>query len=550
MTPNRYANPFSNVAGSVLRTLQAEQPSLKISWLATNETANSDRDLFANQIEQAYIRMIEGDHELARTVGECGEEILRYLPNDCLSAYTGSSLPQEVRTPLGESDYSLGFAAPGKPVILSQKAACTQRASGDAIEVLVEASVVDIHDLHMFNREPNTVVSRRRCGLFFAGKVLDSQDPELPPDCHVVGWHPDHTHRNKVSSQAKDVCRHSGSMRPSQAASRYAAAAVASYIIDGVARARHGETFILELQGPLANAIEQVCKRLGAYVMETCSRSRADFVVTFHHSKGIRVSDRPSDVASYLSSDFGRATVQQTWQELASLPLETREYEITNYKEAYSDTKQPYSTVLLHHNAAKILQHVPVHKKATRMFTADGSYIVVGGLGGLGRFICSWMIENGARHITILSRSGAGTQESRDAIAAISALGASVQCIKADACDRTAICQIFSKLRSECSIKGVINLAMVLGDAPMTTMTPEEWDRVLHVKIQSSWILHEETLQDRLDYFILFSSIASVLGNRNQGNYNVANAALNAIAEHRQSLDLPGISVALGAMSK
>lgn len=72
----------------------------------------------------------------------------------------------------------------------------------------------------------------------------------------------------------------------------------------------------------------------------------------------------------------------------------------------------------------------------------------------------------------------------------------------------------------------------------------------MRVKIDSSWNLHQETLQDVLDVFILFSSIASVVGNRNQGSYNVANTFLNALAEYRQSLDLPGISIALSAMSK
>lgn len=113
----------------------------------------------------------------------------------------------------------------------------------------------------------------------------------------------------------------------------------------------------------------------------------------------------------------------------------------------------------------------------------------------------------------------------------MSASGASNQCIKADACDRKAIFETLCNIRNERCIKGIINLAMVLGDAPMAIMTPEDWDRVLRVKIQSSWILHDETLQDGLDLFILFSSIASVLGNRNQGSYNVANAALDALAE-------------------
>ena len=479
VTRDRHTNPFSNVAGSLLRTLQAEQPSLKVSWLVTTELTDKNRGIFGTQIEKAYRRMIEGENELVRAAGDFGEEILRYLPDDCLSAYTGLSLPQELESPLGEADYSLDFAAPGEPVILSYKAANTQPASGDALEVLLEASVADFPDQHKFNGEPNNIVSGPRAGVFFAGRVHNSQDPELPPGSRVVGWHPDPVHRKKVSSRPDDVCRYSSFLPPSQAASRYAAIAVASCIVDGVARARRGETFVLHVQAPLVTAIEKVCKRLGASVLDISSGLRADFVVTFRRPEGVLVNDRPIDLTTYLGSDFGRVTVQRIWQELAELPLEVDEYEIADYKKAFTNAKQPYSTVLCYRNASNILQHVPIYKKPASTFKNDAIYVVVGGLGGLGRFICSWMIENGARHMTVVSRSGAGTQESRDAISAMQSYGASVQCIKADACDRKAISEIFCGLRNERPIGGVINLAMVLGDAPLSTMTPEEWDRVL-----------------------------------------------------------------------
>ena len=469
VTRNRHKTPFSNVAGILLRTLQAEQPSLRISWLVTNELAAKNRGMFGTQVEQAYTRLIEGEHELVRTTGEFGEEILRYMPDDCLSAYTGLSLPHEVQSPLGEADCSLGFATPGEPVIISNKATSTQPASGDAIEVLLEASVVGTLNLDTFNGEHNDIVSGPRAGLFFGGRVHNSQDPELPPECRVVGWHPDHTHRNKVSSRPNDVCRYSSFMLPPQAASRYAAIAVASCIIEGVARARRGETFVLNVQAPLMSAIEAVCKRLGASVLDPSSGSKADFVVTFHRPEGILVNERPIDLTNYLCSDFGRVTVQQNWQDMVELPLEVDEYDVADYKRAFTEAKQPYSTVLRHRNASNILQHVPMYKKSASMFTSDKRYIVVGGLGGLGRFICFWMIENGARQITVVSRSGAGTQESRDAISAMKSSGASIQCIKADACNRKAISEIFCELRKEYPIGGVINLAMVLADAPMST---------------------------------------------------------------------------------
>ena len=550
VTRNGYKSPFSNVAGSLLRTLQTEQPSLRISWLVTDDMADKNQGMFATQVEQAYARMIEGERELLRTAGNSGKEVLRYLPDDCLSAYAGLGLPQKVRSPLGEADYSLGFAAPGEPVILSHKASRTQPMSGDPIEILIDASVVDFTDRTMVNDNPSSVVSQPPSGLFFAGRVLHSQDPDFPPESRVVGWHPDHIHQNRVSARSSHVCLYPSPIQPSQAALTYAVVAVASCIVDGVARARRGETILLGLQTPLLNAVKQACSRVGASVLSSDAGSSADFVITFRGPEGIRVNDRPIDIAHYLGSDHGRGIVQQGWQELACTPLEVNEYDIANYKEAFNNTKKPYSTVLLHRNAANILDHVPISNKAAHTLSKHASYIVIGGLGGLGRFICSWMIENGAKHITVISRSGAGTQESRNALSVMDASGASVQCIKADACDRKGISQVLCDIRSERPIKGIINLAMVLGDAPLATMTAEDWDHVLRVKIQSSWILHEETLQDSLDFFILFSSIASVLGNRNQASYNVANASLNSLAEYRQSLDLPGISVALGAMSK
>ena len=93
-------------------------------------------------------------------------------------------------------------------------------------------------------------------------------------------------------------------------------------------------------------------------------------------------------------------------------------------------------------------------------------------------------------------------------------------------------------------------MAMVLGDAPIASMTGEEWERALRVKIDSSWLLHELTLEDDLDIFLLFSSIASVLGNRGQGGYNVGNAFLNALAIWRRKQGLIGVAIALGAMSE
>ncbi|CAL8585051.1 hypothetical protein XPA_010630 [Xanthoria parietina] len=185
-----------------------------------------------------------------------------------------------------------------------------------------------------------------------------------------------------------------------------------------------------------------------------------------------------------------------------------------------------------------------------RLFTSQGAYIIIGGLGGLGRYTFSWLVDHGATSLYSISRSGISSPEAQSLHDSLNSKhGVRLEIIKADACNRSSIAPILAAIRAKEPIKGVINMAMILGDAPMASMTGEEWDRALNVKIRSSWILHEETREDELDFFVLFSSIASVLGNRNQGSYNVGNTFLNALSTYRRRHGRTAVAVALGAMT-
>ena len=179
----------------------------------------------------------------------------------------------------------------------------------------------------------------------------------------------------------------------------------------------------------------------------------------------------------------------------------------------------------------------------------NATYVVIGGLGGLGRHVCKWLVDQGAKHITVISRSGPKSDAAAAANAVIKAKGASLMVIQADACNESALFHAFDEVRQQRPIKGLINMAMVLGDAPFASMTGEEWDRSLRLKVDSAWNMHQLSKDDKLDFFVLFSSIASVLGNRNQANYNCGNAFLNALAEHRRAQSLPAVAIALGAMT-
>ena len=547
-TPSK-SNPSDNVAGSLLRTLQCERPSLKVQWLVLEDLQDGVGRGCYKRVEQAYREVIEASNEiLVQSVSE-GERILRYYPDDELSANVGLLPPKRWQEPLGDRDYSIEFSMPGEPVIMSTNSDIGRWWEGDIIGVRVEASVVSVEDVHLFDGKDKNPESPFEYGLFFAGKVMDGST-DLTPERYVVGWNPLHLHRKEVEWLDSYCDIDSADSTPAEAASAYAATAVACCIVDGVGRVRSGETLSVGFEGPLREAIEDVCADVGAIMMKTSSGQDVDFSVTFDNSMGLFVNGIQVKIARYLDSSRGKDVVGYHWRKSIQRAMKIKTFGLQDVHEAFGSAHQPCSAVLIHQSAPNVTDHVRIYTKPSRLFSADGEYIIIGGLGGLGRYICSWMVEYGAKHITILSRSGLKTSEAKETVAKLRASGASVTVNKADACDPSHIEQAFSHARERRPIKGVVHLAMLLADAPMATMTGDEWDRALRVKVDSSWILHKETLQDTLDFFILFSSIASVLGNRNQGNYNVANTYLNALADYRQTLDLPGISIALGAMSK
>lgn len=190
------------------------------------------------------------------------------------------------------------------------------------------------------------------------------------------------------------------------------------------------------------------------------------------------------------------------------------------------------------------------YQRVTSLLDTNGVYVVVGGLGGLGRYVCSWMASQGARKLAVISRSGTASAGAHDAVDELRLAGVSIHVLKADASNSEAMSASFAEIRKHGQIKGVINMVLVLADVPFSIMTGPQWDTGIRLKIDSSWILHQETLDDKPDLFLLFSSIASILGNRNQANYNIGNSFLNALAEYRHSIDLPAVSIALGAMTE
>ena len=543
VTQQDACDPFHGLAGSLLRTLQSEQPSLKVTWLVFKDIEKLSVQSRRKHLLSAYDSMLNGENETRLEVEGSQARILRYLPDDELSSAIGLVLPKFVDSPFGEQDYIISIAAPREPVILSSYPNSFLDLEEGNIPLIIEASVVDIDDVLVFGGTSKSNRLGLKLGMFFAGRLEADGHCNLSPQ--VVGWHPG-SHRKRLGVPAKHLYEYYDS-NPAVAAAEFAGLAIASCVTEGVARVREGDSFSLDADGFLGEALEYLCAQRGAKFSDGRTGSNADFVISLDPSRGLLVNGGPVDIAKYLVSDLGRDAVALAWRSHRKFKSPLHVFDLPTFEKAFAS--QPYSTVIAHTNVDKIQRHVPIYKESKPLLSPNGAYILIGGLGGLGRFVCSWMIDHGAKNLVVISRSGINSQGAQETYTAINASEASLQVIKSDATDRPAMTSILHKIRQQTPIKGIINMAMVLGDAPMASMTGEEWDRALRVKIDSSWILHEETLQDNLDLFVLFSSIASVLGNRNQGNYNVGNTFLNGLASYRHSNRLPAVSIALGAMT-
>ncbi|PGH23855.1 hypothetical protein AJ80_02103 [Polytolypa hystricis UAMH7299] len=186
--------------------------------------------------------------------------------------------------------------------------------------------------------------------------------------------------------------------------------------------------------------------------------------------------------------------------------------------------------------------------KQTYNFRKDVSYVISGGLGGIGRVIARWMVEKGARNLILLSRSGAKSEAAKSLVADLEKIGAVVATPK---CDITEEIEVQAAL-AECAkvmpeIKGSITCSMVLQDSTFENMTFETWSAAVRPKAQGSWNLHRSLPQD-LDFFVMLSSIAGIIGAGAQGNYAAGNTYQDALLRHRLSRGQKAASIDLGVM--
>lgn len=185
---------------------------------------------------------------------------------------------------------------------------------------------------------------------------------------------------------------------------------------------------------------------------------------------------------------------------------------------------------------------------------ADATYLITGGLGGVGFSTAQWLAERGARSIVLMGRH-APSLEIEGQMAHMRDAGIRIEAMAADVVNPADVESVIEQIRAHFpSLRGIIHAAMVLDDVPLAELTEERWNSVLAPKVEGAWNLHQSTCQDpskkdNLDFFILFSSITSILGNPFQANYAAANAFLDSFATWRRNRGLAATTINWGVIA-
>jgi NAD(P)-dependent dehydrogenase (short-subunit alcohol dehydrogenase family)/SAM-dependent methyltransferase/acyl carrier protein len=184
-------------------------------------------------------------------------------------------------------------------------------------------------------------------------------------------------------------------------------------------------------------------------------------------------------------------------------------------------------------------------------FHADSTYLITGGLGGLGLLVANWMVKQGAKHLVLAGRSDASPRVKNHQLKALEQAGAEVVVAKADVSVAEQITQLLTDIEQSLPpLRGIIHAAGFLNDGVLASKKWEDFAKIMAPKVQGAWYLHTLTQDKPLDFFVLFSSIASILGSTAQANHAAANAFLDALAHHRRAQGLPCMSINWGVWSK
>jgi acyl transferase domain-containing protein/acyl carrier protein len=320
---------------------------------------------------------------------------------------------------------------------------------------------------------------------------------------------------------------------------------------DQIMQATNGQGVDLVLNSLTGEAIEKgisVLQPSGQFLelgkTELWDQQRVSEVnpgVTFHAiALDQMMAEQPQVVARLMHEVMAKFTVGEL------VPIKHRVFEMTRAVDA-----------LRHMARAEHIGKIVLTPASTETsdedsfgLPGDGTYLVTGGLGGLGLELAQWLVDRGARNIVLVGRSPA-SEQAMAILHALAQTGATIETRQCDISQFQEVAELLAGLADELPpLKGIFHLAGVLDDGVLREQNRERFDRVMAAKVHGAWNLHELTKEKELDLFVLFSSVASLMGSPGQGNYASANAFLDALAHYRRQANLPALSINWGSWAE
>ncbi|OJZ67892.1 polyketide synthase [Mycobacterium paraffinicum] len=178
---------------------------------------------------------------------------------------------------------------------------------------------------------------------------------------------------------------------------------------------------------------------------------------------------------------------------------------------------------------------------------AGGSVVITGGTGMAGSALARHLVDRyRVGHVVLASRAGAGAPGVAELVDRLREAGAAVSVVACDVADRDAVAAMLAQIPAQYPLRGVVHAAGVLDDGLIASLTPDRVDAVLRAKVDGAWHLHELTRDLDLSAFVVFSSMAGIVGTPGQANYAAANSFLDGLVAHRRAHGLAGLSLAWG----
>ncbi|HEX5883032.1 MAG TPA: SDR family NAD(P)-dependent oxidoreductase, partial [Pyrinomonadaceae bacterium] len=265
-------------------------------------------------------------------------------------------------------------------------------------------------------------------------------------------------------------------------------------------------------------------------------------------SQAVEPDDEVSGLGQSMLWGLGKVIgIEHSELQCTRIDLEPAAVETTDlWNELHSNTNE--EEIAFRHGSRFVsrlrrLPTPPEDSNPTKSVRSDGLYLITGGLGGLGLCVSKWLVDHGARHIVLMSRSGA-SETTETVVESLRSAGAEVTILKTDVSVAEELAAALDAIEQmDAPLTGVIHAAGVLDDGLLLTLDWDRFERVTRPKIEGAWHLHHQLRDKQLDFFVLFSSAGSMLGAAGQANHVAGNSFLDALAHYRRARSQQALSI-------